>query len=365
MHELVALDLPGGASFVAALRRVWDRGDAVFPLDRRLPPPARSRALAAMAPARVVDASGERRLEGGRPVEPGDALVMATSGTSGDPKGVVLTHAALASSAEATSRRLGVDPAHDRWLGCLPLAHIGGLAVVVRALLTGTPLTVLPAFHADEVQAAGATLVSLVPTALARIDARSFRAIVLGGSRPPIELPPNVVATYGMTETGSGCVYDGRPLDGVEVDITAGGEIRLRAPLLLRAYRDGRDPRDADGWFATGDLGAWQGGRLVVHGRRTELIITGGENVWPEPIEAALATHPAVADVAVGPRPDPEWGERVVAYVVPRAAAEPPSLASLRDHVKETLPPWCAPREVVYVTSIPRSPLGKVRRSLL
>src|SRR6476660_4397741 len=110
MNHLVALDLPGGPDFVAALQRIWDRGDAVFPLDGRLPPAARRRALAAVAPASIVDGTGEHRLEGGRAVVSGDALVMATSGTSGDPKGVVLTHAGLAASAEATSRRLAVDP---------------------------------------------------------------------------------------------------------------------------------------------------------------------------------------------------------------------------------------------------------------
>jgi O-succinylbenzoic acid--CoA ligase len=365
MNELVALDLPGGPAFVEALLKVWDRGDAVFPLDARLPEAARARALVAMAPARVVDRAGEHRLEGGRPVEAGDALVMATSGTSGESKGVVLTHEAVAASAEATSRRLAVDPHRDHWLACLPLAHVGGMAVVTRALLTGTRLTVLPGFDAGEVRAARATLVSLVPTLLSRVDAASFRTIVLGGARPPADPPANAVITYGMTETGSGCVYDGVPLDGVEVDVTADGEIRLRAPLLLRAYRDGRDARDADGWFPTGDLGAWDGTRLVVHGRRAELIITGGENVWPEPVEAVLATHPDVADVAVGSVLDAEWGERVVAYVVPRDPTDPPMLAVLRDHAKATLPPWCAPREVVYVEKIPRSPLGKVQRKRL
>src|SRR5436309_14612391 len=137
------------------------------------------------------------------PVDDGDAVVVATSGTSGEPKGVVLTHDALRASAVATSARLGVDPTHDRWLACLPLAHVGGLSVITRALATGTPVTVPGGFDAAAVDTAardeGATLVSLVATALRRIDAGRFRVIVLGGSAPPRQLPDNVVTTYGMT----------------------------------------------------------------------------------------------------------------------------------------------------------------------
>ena len=326
--RLVTLDLPGGPAFVAALRRVWDAGDAAFPVDQRLPPIAKAALIAAMAPAAAIDSSAaETTLEGGLPMEPGDALVVATSGAAGAPKGVVLTHDAVAASAAATNARLGVTPA-DHWLACLPLSHVGGLSVVTRALAGGTRLTVLPGFDAAAVAEAGATLVSLVATLLPRVEPARFRSIVLGGSAPPRDLPPNVVTTYGMTETGSGVVYDGRPLDGVEVRIDRTGEIHVRGPMLLRAYRDGTDPR-RDGWFATGDLGRWDpDGRLVVDGRRGDLIISGGENVWPEPVEAVLRRHPKVGDVAVGGTSDPEWGQVVTAYVV--AAGEAPTLDELR-----------------------------------
>ena len=225
----------------------------------------------------------------GDEVDDGDALVVATSGSTGAPKGVVLTHDAIAASAEATSRRLEVTT-DDHWLACLPLSHVGGLSVVTRALHTGTRLTVLPGFDADAVAAVGATLVSLVATALRRIDPSIFRTIVLGGSRPPADRPPNTVTTYGMTETGSGVVYDGVPLDGVEVRLDDDAEVWLRGPMLMRCYRDGSSPFDADGWLPTGDLGRWlDDGRLHVDGRRGDLIITGGENVWPEAVEAILA----------------------------------------------------------------------------
>jgi O-succinylbenzoic acid--CoA ligase len=340
---------------------VWDRGDAAFPLDQRLPPVAKAAALAAMATATVIDATGdETSLDGGRDVEPGDALVVATSGASGAPKGVILTHNAVAASARATNTRLGVR-SDDHWLACLPLSHVGGLSVVTRALAGGTRLTVLPGFEPVAVAAAGATLVSLVATALQRVDPAHFRTIVLGGSAPPPDLPPNVVTTYGMTETGSGVVYDGRPLAGVDVRLDADGEISVRGPMLLRAYRDGTVPLQR-GWFATGDLGRWDAdGRLLVEGRRSDLIVSGGENVWPEPVESVLRRHPGVADVAVAGEPDPEWGQAVTAYVV--AAGDPPTLDELRGAVKQVLAPHCAPRRLVIVSSIPRTALGKIRRA--
>jgi o-succinylbenzoate---CoA ligase len=136
--------------------------------------------------------------------------------------------------------------------------------------------------------------------------------------------------------------------------------------MLLRAYRDGTSPVADDGWLATGDVGAWDDdGRLVVHGRAGDVVVTGGEKVWPTPVEEALRTHPAVADVAVAGRPDDEWGQRVVAWVVASEGAEPPTLDALRDHVRSTLPAYAAPRELRLVTELPRTALGKIRRNLL
>jgi o-succinylbenzoate---CoA ligase len=348
MPRLVALDAAGD-EFVAGLIAAWEDGDAVLPVDPRLPAQARERLLA--------------RLRAGDDVEPGDALVVATSGTTGEPKGAVLTHDALAAAAHATSRRIGADPSADRWLACIPLAHVGGLGVVVRALLTGTPCLVRDRFEPGT----GATLVSLVPAHLRRFDVSEFRVVLLGGQAPPAVLPPNVVTTYGMTETGGGVVYDGLPLDGVEARVAeTDGRISLRGPMLLRAYRDGADPKDADGWLDTGDLGELlPDGRLAVFGRSGDMIVTGGENVWPFPVEQVLLQHPGIADVAVAGRPDPEWGQRVVAYVVVRDGGPPPSLEALRAVVKEQLPAYMAPREVVCVASLPTTTLGKVQRDRL
>ena len=365
MSHLVAIDLPGGPGFVEALRREWDAGNAVLPIDRRLPLQARAAMLTALQPDRLLDEHGTTTLDG-RGVEAGDALVVATSGSTGAPKGVVLTHASVEASARATSEHLGITHS-DRWLACLPLAHVGGLSVITRSIITGTDLVVHDAFDATAVEQAardGATAVSLVATALRRVDPTLFRVIVLGGARPPSDRPSNAVATYGMTETGSGVVYDGRPLKGVEVAIEPDGEVLLRCPMLLREYRDGSSPLDGEGWLHTDDLGRWlPDGRLHIDGRRGDLIITGGENVWPDAVEAVLQAHPGVREVAVAGVPDLEWGQRVVAWVV---AADPaPTLADLRSFTAGHLPAFCAPKQLHLVHSLPRSTLGKVQRHVL
>lgn len=372
--RLVALDLPGGPAFVQALEEVWGHGDAAFVVDRRLDRRAGRELLALVRPHRVIgEATRSDRPDPLPPLADGDALVVATSGSTGTPKLVVHTHAGLLAHAEAVHRRLAVDPHRDRWLACLPLAHLGGLGVVVRSLLTGTPVDVLARFDAMTVASAphdlGSTLVSVVPTALDRLDPAVFRWVVLGGAADPARRPANVVRTYGLTETGGGVVYDGTPLAGTEVAVDADGSIRLRGPSLARGLRspDGTvtPVTDHDGWLATGDRGHWDEGRLVVDGRADELIVTGGENVWPGPVEAVLAGHPAVAEVAVVGRPDPTWGQRVVAVVVPADPTHPPTLDDLRNHAGDRLPRWAAPRELVLVDALARTAIGKVRRDAL
>lgn len=374
-RRLVALQMEGGAQYLAMVQRVWDDGDAIAPLPVNAPRPHLDRLLATLAPQVLIDAHGEATsLPGGRGVGDGDALVIATSGTSGSPKGIVHTHRALEYMAFATSTALGVDD-EARWLVALPLNHIGGFSILPRALHTGAGLEILPRFDATAVEAAaraGATHTSLVTTALGRIDASLFRRILLGGSAIPAERPANCVATYGMTETAGGIVYDGLALNGVSVRIDAPdedglGEVHLSSPTLLRCYRDGSEPFDAEGYLPTGDLGRLDPvtGRLSVTGRADEMIVTGGHKVWPAPVEDALRAHPAVADVAVRARPDPEWGHAVEALVVTLEAAGPPSLDELRGLVKEQLPAYCAPRHLTLVDALPRSDLGKLRRSHL
>lgn len=367
--KLIAVVAEGRNCFVDQLRRIWDTGDAVFPLDPRLPRPAAEALLDSLAPSALVDGHGETHpRSGGRAVEADDALVVATSGTTGQPRGVVLTHEAVRAAAELTSAALAVDPDRDCWLACLPLAHVGGLSVVTRALVTGTRLRVLERFDTAQVEAEarqGVTLVSLVTTAARRIDTGRFRVVLVGGGPAPREPLPNVVATYGLTETGGGVVYDGRPLAGVEVR-AVDGELQVRSPTLLRSYRDGMDPKTADGWLPTADAGSVAEDDAVrVVGRLGDVIVTGAEKVWPSAVEAVLADHPGVAEVAVRGRRDPEWGQRVVAVVVPTDPASPPALDDLRDWAKARLPAYAAPREVVLARSLPRTALGKLRRGEL
>ncbi len=382
MNELVAIDLEPGADFLAALDAAWQRGDAVLPLQREAPPQVRRSVASRMQARLLVTADGTEELPGSRAMDNGDALVVTTSGSTGEPKGVVITHDAIEYAAYATATALGVRP-DTHWVACLPLSHVGGLSVITRARHTGSALTVHPRFDPDLLDAAlvsGATHVSLVHTALARIDPTRWQRILLGGAAPPPDPPPNCVSTYGMTETFGGVVYDGQALHGVQVRIAGApddlfdveGPVEIRSPTLLRCYRGAgadtdRVPLDPQGWLRTGDLGVISGRdrRLSISGRADELIITGGEKVWPSPVEARLEEHPAVLAAAVLGRSDPEWGQRVTALVVPTRTSSPPGLDELRGWVKDVLPAACAPKQLELVTDLPRTSLGKLARSRL
>jgi O-succinylbenzoic acid--CoA ligase len=366
MARLVALDMPASQMFVDQVQRAWSNGDAVLPIDQRLPPAGKKLLLDAMAPSEVIDASAtSSSLPNGRPLQEGDALVIASSGSTGSPKGIIHTHSSLLASAQASASRLQLT-ADDHWLVCIPVSHVGGFSVITRALHTGAALTLHPSFDATAVQEAsthGVTHTSLVATALSRIDTSLFRTILLGGSNAPNNLPSNVITTYGMTETGGGVVYNGMPLDNVEAKIVE-GEIHLRCPMLMRAYRDNQAIIPNDGWYSTGDMGAINdSGAISVYGRKTDMIITGGENVWPSVVENSLTSHSAVKEVVVRGAPDTTWGQRVVAYVVLNDSlhtSDATLLSNLREHVKQNLPAFCAPQQVIVLSQIPRTSLGKV-----
>ena len=366
MARLIALDMPASKTFVDLVQRAWSNGDAVLPIDQRLRPAGKKMLLDTMAPSEIIDASfTASSLPNGRPMQDGDALVIASSGSTGSPKGIIHTHSSLLAGAQASAARLQLT-SDDHWLVCIPVSHVGGFSVISRAMHTGAALTLHPAFDATAVEQAlksGVTHTSLVATALSRIDTSLFRTILLGGSSAPDNLPSNVITTYGMTETGGGVVYNGLPLDNVEIKIVE-GEILLRCPMLMRAYRDDQTTSLEDDWYATGDIGEIDNnGKLSVYGRQTDMIITGGENVWPSAVENSLTSHPLVTQIVVRGMPDTTWGQRVVAYVVLNDAtqtSEVKLLSDLRDHVKQTLPAFCAPQQIIVVAEIPRTSLGKV-----
>ncbi len=372
---LVALRLTPGPALAASLEEIWARGAAIAPIDPGASPAMTEALLATLRPAAIIDEKGERPLPDAVPVASGTALVVPTSGLA---KAAELSHAALDLATRASLSRLGAQPT-DLWLCCLPTHHIAGIAVLLRARSLGTPAVIHPRFDPDLVAAErDVTHVSLVPTMLARlldadVDLRGFRAVLLGGAPagPGLlerarEAGIPVVTTYGMTETCGGCVYDGAPLDGVEVATDPDGRIRVRGPVLTGyRLRDDLTRAALDGdWLVTSDLGEWADGRLRITGRADDVVVSGGENVDTREVAEVLRGHPDVADAAAAGRSDPHWGEAVVAFCVARGTVRP-SDEDLRDRVRAALGRAAAPKTVRWLDAIPRSSLGKVRGDLL
>jgi O-succinylbenzoic acid--CoA ligase len=368
------------------VREVWAAGAAVMPIDARLPTLEADALLAIARPTVLITApDGDpavSRLEGGRPVDEGVVLVVHTSGTAGDPKLVEFDRGAIDGAVAASAFALEATP-RDPWICCLPLAHVGGMLVLLRGVLLGAPVAVHPAFDPALVQAEpAAAFVSVVPTMLGRlldagVDLARFRAILVGGAHltPGVRARAEragarVIETYGHTESFGGVVYDGLPLPGVEMRVNDDGGIELRGPMVMLGYRFDPEATKAaftdDGWLRPGDAGEIDAeGRLHVVGRVDDLVNSGGEKVWPQEVESALREHPGVAEVGVGGRLDAEWGQRVVAFVVPVDPTAPPTLEELRDFAGARIGRHKAPRELVLVDELPHSFSGKLRRAAL
>ncbi len=267
---------------------------------------------------------------------------------------------------------LGLDPA-ERWLCPMPLVHVGGLSVLIRAAIYATTAVLHERFDTDRVLAAlaapGVTVVSLVPTMLARLldaglkDPPTLRWALLGGGPMAPALLDRAAAagvpvapTYGMTEGCSQIATHGWPLPGVELRLGADGEILVRGDTIAIGSLA------ADGWLHTGDLGALDArGRLAITGRKADTIVTGGENVAPTEVEAVLLAHPAVLDAAVHARPDEQWGEALVAVVVARPGTDPDP-EELRAHCSARLARFKVPKDVRFAGALPRTPGGKLLR---
>jgi O-succinylbenzoic acid--CoA ligase len=441
--DVVALLLENGVPFVELLHAAILSGAVLLPLNLRLTPSelrvqlrdARARLLlhgggkiaeraraAAPPGCRGLEVTNAQRAFEPAPtpdrtdatfaeVRPDSTLaVLFTSGTSGTPKGSELTHANFQWSALASAAHLGVD-LRDRWLACMPLFHVGGLSILIRALLYGSSVVVHERFDAEAVDSAldrdGITHVSLVATMLARIlDARgsrlapdTLRCVLLGGGPAPTDLIDRamdlgfpIAPTYGLTEAASqvatrppgsraavasaGLV----PLVGNELRIVAGdgrdcadgdaGELWLRGPTVMRGYL--QRPSEsaaalADGWLRTGDIAIRAGdGTLTILERRSDLILSGGENVYPAEVEAALCEHPAVVDAAVAAIADPEFGQRPAAWLVFHPdAQEIPAADALRQFCRRRLAAFKVPVRFERLAALPRTASGKLQRGEL
>jgi O-succinylbenzoic acid--CoA ligase len=322
----------------------------------------------------------------GEDIDDDVAVVVSTSGTTGAPKGAMLTAKALIASASATHDRLNGP---GTWLLALPAYHVAGLQVMVRSMLAGTvPVAIDPSFDVAELPSAvealgtGPRYASLVAVQLAKAlgdraataALAELDAVLIGGGPMPATIRESasvagihVVRTSGMSETAGGCVYDGAPLDGVRVRIDD-GRVVLGGETLAKGYRRPVDPDPfvERGWFRTDDVGVVDdSGALRILGRVDDGIGSGGLTVLPQLVEAALGTHPAIADCAVFGLTDERLGQRVAAAVVLVAGAPAPTLAELRSHVEQTLDATAAPRELHVVDELPRRGIGKLDRKEL
>jgi o-succinylbenzoate---CoA ligase len=370
----VALALPAGEDFVIALHGCLLAGAAAVPIDLRLGDDERVQRLAG---ANVIVSEPLRgppptlpRLEGGDPT----LAVMHTSGTTAAPRPVALGRGNFQASALGSAVALGLDAA-ERWLCPMPLTHVGGLSIPIRSAIYATTAVLHGRFDTEAVLAdlmdpgQRTTIVSLVPTMLARLlDAGLERppalrwALLGGGPIAPVLLARAeragvpVAPSYGMTEACSQIATHGWPLPGVEVRLHPDGEILVRGAIVAPGAAD------RDGWLHTGDLGRLDDrSRLQIVGRKSDTIITGGENVAPAEVEALLLEHPAVADAAVFGSPDPEWGEAVSARVVLRTGVSVDG-AALRAHCSARLAAFKVPKTFSFAERLPRTETGKLMR---
>ena len=349
--------LEGGGDFAVELHAALLSGTPAIPLDPRLTSEERAQRI---VPAELP--------------YPDIATVMFTSGTTSAPKPVYLTVRNWEANAIGSALALGLDQ-NERWLCVMPLAHVGGLSILMRSTLYATTVVLHERFDTDAVLSElndpqrSITLVSLVPTMLARLldaglrNPPTLRWCLLGGG----PIPPGMLAraqeagipvapSYGMTEGCSQIATFGFPLHGVQVRVPDDGEVVVRGPNFAP------NTLDEDGWLRTGDLGELDGeGRLRILGRRADTIVTGGENVAPAQVEAVLLAHPAVADAGVFSRPDSEWGERVVATVVLREG-ESVTPAELQEFTAARLARFKVPKEIGFADLLPRTSSGKLLR---
>jgi o-succinylbenzoate---CoA ligase len=381
----VAVVAESTPSVVELLHALFWIGAPALLLHPRLTAGERDALLRAQRPALLADASWAAQAPGpgGRipalaPDDERPLAIVMSSGSTGSPRPVVLSRRALQSAALASAEHLGWDD-RDRWLACLPLSHVGGLSILIRCALAGKAVVLAnrttPERLARLASSRRATLASLVPAQLARWvelpELPRLRALIVGGAGASPQLLGrarerglNPLASYGLSETAGQVATQsladldlesvGRPLPGVELSIEA-GRVRVRGAMLAS------DLPLSDGWFSTDDLGGFDAaGRLLILGRASDRIVTGGENVDPLEVERAIEACAGVASACVFGLTDPVWGERVAAAVVPACAFDRQRLAA---HVRDALAAFKRPRSIAVVSSLVLLPSGKIDRS--
>jgi O-succinylbenzoic acid--CoA ligase len=383
----VAVELAPGLAFAQALHACLLAGAVVVPVDPRLSPAERARiaGAAAVHVGEPLPVEGDGAFEAMHHDLERTALIVHTSGTTATPRPVELTYGNILWSAFGSAAALGVSPA-ERWLCAMPLSHVGGLSILLRSAIYGTTVVLHEGFETDRaahaIERGGVTLVSLVATTLARLlDAGLTRppalrcALTGGGPVPPalraraLEAGLPVSLTYGLTETCSQATTlpvaalgepghtAGPPLFCTRLRVAQDGEIMVAGPTVAAGARL------QDGWLATGDLGHLdERGWLQVVGRKADTIISGGENVAPAEVEAAIEAHPSVLEAAVLPRADERWGEALQALLVLRPGAAL-DVVALEAHCRGLLAAYKVPKEFLLSDSpLPRTRSGKLLR---
>ncbi|MBO7173768.1 MAG: AMP-binding protein [Burkholderiaceae bacterium] len=325
-----------------------------------------------------------------QPLPHDTAAVLFTSGTTGAPKPAIITHKMLIASARASAKNLGWE-ANDCWQLCMSIARVGGLSILTRCLMARKTLAISPLFDAKSFTEAlirdRVTITSIVPTMLAKVfevfpdwvPPKHLRTILLGGSTAPESLLAKahaqgvpIVATYGMTETCSHVVmtpYDerynlhagcGEVIDFAEVK-TVDGEILVRSEMTSPGYW-GSDEEPCNRWFKTGDLGEFDNeGFLRIHARRQDLILTGGENVYPLEVENALTRAPFIKEALLIGEPNDTWGAIVCALIVAQPGMDP-THEDVKHFAKANLSSYKCPRKVAFVDKLPVNSADKLNR---
>ncbi len=377
MNNLVAIDLPQTQDLLKLIASIWDDGDAIYFIDQRFSDKLKQQAIDSVRPKYLINLEGKCELNNSIEVCHGDALIISTSGTTGKPKALIHTFDSLKSHSRLVNEYLKINSQKDKWIACLPLNHIGGLGVVLRSMFENFEVAILEKpdpKRINDLNREGFNLISLVITILSKIDISHFKAVVLGGMAEPEKTQDNVFATYGLTETGGGVVYNGQTLNKVSIRIDKDSSlISVKTPTLFRGYRSlfnetlhvyeisaqGIEPELTDGYFQTSDCGFFDNDRLKILGRTDDVINTGGEKIWPGTIESEISAIEGIIEVAVVPVADVKWGHKIVAAITKQPQSKI-TVTEIANVIRDSLSDWAVPKEIKFVQELPKTSIGKI-----